>query len=160
LQCHVVGFKIDVFDFFHIQGLHIFASILSDFHCLARAAWRTFFHSVYSDSHIHFIYSMFLISLLSLVFISFRVIVIQLTYGYSKSAIEFDWLGYSWISENGQSSSEFAIGRAWSIRINGITSGQSKCSPQNLPGPRIQCLPPFSASGKGLEQCQKEIPGF
>jgi hypothetical protein len=47
-------------------------------------------HSVYFDIHIHFICSRCRISLLPLVFISFRIIIIQLTSGYSKLAIEFD----------------------------------------------------------------------
>jgi hypothetical protein len=51
---------------------------------------ETISHSVSSDIHIHFIYSRCHISLVSLIFISFRIVSIQLTCGHSNLAIEFD----------------------------------------------------------------------
>jgi hypothetical protein len=51
---------------------------------------ETISYSVFCDIPIHFMYSRCHVSLLSLVFISIRIIVTRLTPGHSKLAIEFD----------------------------------------------------------------------
>jgi hypothetical protein len=81
--------KVNLFVSFHIQGLYILQGSCQIF-VVSLALGETISYSVYPDIQVHFIYSRCHISLLSLVFISFRVTVIRLTYGHSKLAIEFD----------------------------------------------------------------------
>jgi hypothetical protein len=78
---------------------------------------QAMYRSVGGDVHINMIYLTCHTSLLSGIFISFRIIVIQLNCGHSKFAIEFDQYDSQCSSGSGGTSSESTHGRAGSLEV-------------------------------------------
>jgi hypothetical protein len=87
--------NVNVFVFSRIQGLLIFASILSDF--VDRPAWleSPISHSVNSDLQIHFIYSTSHTVLMLTIFITPCILNSMVSYGRSKQVTRFDGSGRS-----------------------------------------------------------------
>jgi hypothetical protein len=80
--------KMTVFDFFHIQGLHIFAGTLSDFRRSARRVGWPISRFLVSGPQVHFVYLTVVTVLLLLIFLSLRISLIPLTYVHPGFAIE------------------------------------------------------------------------
>jgi hypothetical protein len=80
--------NINVFVFFHIQGLHISARTLSDFRRSPALFELPISHSVNSDVQIYFIYLMSHTALLWFIFIALRVLDGIMSYGRSKHVIK------------------------------------------------------------------------
>jgi hypothetical protein len=126
--------KVDFSISFHIQGIHICVIIPSDFHCLARAAWRDNFslrllwysHSLYLFDVPYFIVVIDIHFILnhghtidSWTFqIGYRTRVIGLLVNLRRRTFK------QWIRNR----------RAGSIKRNKVGSGQVKCSPSDSPG--------------------------
>jgi hypothetical protein len=79
--------KINIFYFFHIQGLHIFASTLSDFCRSIRAACTADFLFHWHWYLIHLTHLRWHAVLLSLIFIAFRFLDSLMSHGRSKYVI-------------------------------------------------------------------------
>jgi hypothetical protein len=87
--------KINISDFFHIHGLDIFASIVSDSRRSSRAVWFIDFSFRGSGIHKDFTYSICHAVLLPLTFIVVRVLDSIMSYGRSKCVFELDEFGSS-----------------------------------------------------------------
>jgi hypothetical protein len=75
-------------NFFHIQGLSLFASTLPNFRRSVRVVWWPISLSINPDIQSHYIYLTCRTVSLLLIFVSLWIILISLTYMYSKFAIK------------------------------------------------------------------------